>query len=234
VQFSVEPAIFERFPGLRLAVVVAQGVDNEADRPAVAARWRAAWAGAGEVAARYANAQSHPRVVPWRERFRAMGVPAREFPSSIEALLRRALKGGEPFSVNPLVDFYNALSLAHTVPVGGFDLDQLQEPIALRLTRPGDRFAVLDGAAPVDVPADEVAYAAGPTILTRQFVWRQSRSGAIAPVTRSVFLVAEVLGELEDGVAETVLGELDAGLRANFGVAPRAFLLDGRRPAISW
>jgi DNA/RNA-binding domain of Phe-tRNA-synthetase-like protein len=40
-----------------------------------------------------------------------MGVSGRKFPSSIEALLRRAFKGGEPLRINPLVDFYNAVSL---------------------------------------------------------------------------------------------------------------------------
>ncbi|MDP8946327.1 MAG: hypothetical protein M3N03_10425 [Actinomycetota bacterium] len=41
----------------------------------------------------------------------AMGVSGRKFPSSIEDLLRRAFKGGEPLRINPLVDFYNAVSL---------------------------------------------------------------------------------------------------------------------------
>ena len=29
-------------------------------------------------------------------------------------------QGGEPASINPLVDFYNAVSLRHFVPVGAF------------------------------------------------------------------------------------------------------------------
>ena len=136
-QFRVEPAIFARFPGLRLAVVVAHGVDNATARPAVAESWHAAWAGAARLAAGHGNAQSHPRVRPWREAFRATGVSSKEFPSSIEAMLRRALKGGAPFEINPLVDFYNGLSLRHIVPVGGFDLDELHGPLELRLTRAG-------------------------------------------------------------------------------------------------
>src|SRR5918912_1239180 len=106
VEFVVAPEVFERFPGMRIAVAVAHGVDNAGDHPAIAEEWSAAWAGAAEAAA-YGNAQSHPRVRPWRERFRALGVSGKEFPSSVEALLRRAMKGGEPFRINPLVNFYN-------------------------------------------------------------------------------------------------------------------------------
>src|SRR5712692_5490156 len=105
MQFIVQPDIFERFPGIRIAVVIADGVNNQIDQPQIAARWREIWAEAAKKAAVYGNAQSHPYVQPWRERFRAMKVSSKEFPSSIEAMLRRALKSSEPFCINPLVDF---------------------------------------------------------------------------------------------------------------------------------
>ncbi|HET8627764.1 MAG TPA: phenylalanine--tRNA ligase beta subunit-related protein [Thermomicrobiales bacterium] len=232
MEFVVEPAIFERFPGLRLAVVVAHGVDNRADRPAAAARWRDAWDAAGREGAQYGNAQSHPRVRRWRERFRAQGISGKEFPSSAEALLRRALKGGEPFAINPLVDFYNSVSLRHAVPAGGFDLDHVAGPLELRLTRPGDHFTALDEDAPLPVPPGEVAYADGQTVLTRHFVWRQARTALITPATRSVFLVSEILGEVGPDVADAVLADLRDGLATLFDITPTyAAVLDADNPS---
>ncbi len=235
MEFVVNPEIFERFPGMRIAVAVAHGVDNAGDRPAIAAEWRAAWAGAAEAAA-HGNAQSHPRVRPWRERFRAMGVSGKEFPSSVEALLRRAMKGGEPFRINPLVDCYNAVSLRHVVPAGGFDLDQLRGsgPLELRLTRDGDHFTALDADAPLPLPPGEIAYLDGPTVLTRHFVWRQARTGLITPATRSVVLLSEIPGEVGEVVARQVLADFAAGLRDHFGAAPSAALVDAGSPSYSW
>ena len=233
MDFVVAPEIFERFPGMRLAVAVAHGLDNAGDRPAIAAEWRAAWAGAAEAAS-YGNAQSHPRVRPWRERFRAMGVSGKEFPSSIEALLRRAMKGGEPFRINPLVDFYNAVSLRHVVPAGGFDLDQLRGPLELRLTRDGDHFTALDADAPIPVPPGEIAYLDGSTVLTRHFVWRQARTGLITPATRSVVLLSEIPSEVGAAVARQVLADLVAGLRHHFGAAPSGDIVDADSPSCSW
>jgi DNA/RNA-binding domain of Phe-tRNA-synthetase-like protein len=158
----------------------------------------------------------------------------RHFPTSIEALLRRAMKGGAPFRINPLVDFYNGVSLRHTVPVGGFDLDRVPGPLTVRLTRDGDTFAALDGDGPVPVPAGEVAYATGPTVLTRQLMWRQSRDGLIHPETRSVFLVSESLPEAGAGLAEAVLDELAAGLGQSFGASGRRFVVDAATPRIGW
>lgn len=233
MQFIIQPRIFDFFPGMKVVAVVAQGVNNQEDRAEVNSRWEATWA-AAQQAAVYGNAQSHPRVRPWRERFRALGIPVKQYPSSIEAILRRALKGGVPFRINPLVDFYNAVSLSHMVPAGGFDLAALHGPLELRLTRQGDRFLALDASEPEEVPSGEVAYADGSTILTRHFVWRQARTGLIGRETRDIILISEVLGDLEDGVAEAVLRDFKDGLKDYFGVDSHAFLLDATHREVSW
>lgn len=235
MQFTIEPAIFERFPGITIAVAVARGIDSERAQPTIAARWQEGWS-AASAAASYGNAQSHPRVRPWRDRLQAMGVSGKQFPSSIEALLRRALKGGAgaPFSINPLVDWYNTISLHHFVPAGAFDLEPMPGALELRLSRAGDTFTSLDEDEPVDVPPGEVSYASGSVILTRQFVWRQARTGLVTPATRDVFLVSEVLGEVGRAVAEAVAKDFRAGLREHFGVASRTFLLDAQERTIEW
>jgi len=218
---------------MRLAVAVAHGVDNQKERPQITARWQQVWAEATKAAV-YGNAQSHPQVKPWRARFQAMGVSGKEFPSSIEALLRRALKGGMPFQINPLVDFYNTVSLQHVVPVGAFDLRQLHGPLELRLTQPGDQFIALDAESPVAVPPGEIAYADGQAILTRHFVWRQDRTSLITLATQEVFLVSEVPGEVGEEVAEAVLVDFRTGLQEYFGVAPQTFLVDAQNRSVSW
>jgi DNA/RNA-binding domain of Phe-tRNA-synthetase-like protein len=232
MEFSVDPEIFARLHGMRLAVVVAHGLDNRAGRPAVDEAWSSAWAAAAGSAAPYGNAQSHPRVLAWRQRLQAIGVSVRHFPRSIEALLRRAMKGGTPFRINPLVDFYNAVSLRHTVPVG--DLDRVPEPLAVQLTREGDTFSALDADGSVPVPPGEIAYATGRMVLTRQLMWRQAREGLIHPETRSVFLVSESPPETGPGVAEAIVEELGAGLARDFGTVVESFVVDAATPRVGW
>jgi DNA/RNA-binding domain of Phe-tRNA-synthetase-like protein len=217
MELTVAPEVFARFLGMSIVGVVAEGVDNASPRPGVSAAWEAAWV-AGADAVRYGNAQSHPLVAPWRAYFRAMGVSPKQFPSSIEALVRRALKGGEPFHINPLVDAYNAISLRHVVPAGGFDLDQVQDRLELRLTRAGDTFLALDAVEPMAVPPGEVAYVTGTTVLTRHFVWRQSIQGLITPSTRRVVLLAEVLAEAGPQTSSLVIEGFTNVLAGEFGV----------------
>jgi DNA/RNA-binding domain of Phe-tRNA-synthetase-like protein len=234
VRFTIQPEVLDRFPGITLVVAVGLGLDPERGRAAVTERWRRAWREAAAAAAPYGNAQSHPRVAPWRQAFRAMAVPPRDYPSSIEAMLRRALKSPEPFFLSPLVDFYNAVSLTHAVPAGGFDLARIRSEIALRFTRAGDQYLALDAQQPVAVPEGEVAYADGSTILTRQFVWRQAQEGLIRPDTRDVFLVSEVLGPVGRDAAGAVLEDLAGGLATLFGADVRRFVMGPDHLEAQW
>ncbi|MBI4278783.1 MAG: hypothetical protein HY660_10030, partial [Armatimonadetes bacterium] len=223
------PSFYERFAGLRRAGAGARGVDNASPTPGVdeflAAAWSAIRAGFPSP-----NPQLHPRIRPWRDRFAAMGVSGKQFPSSVEALVRRALKNPDPLRINPLVDFYNAVSLRYAVPAGGFDLAALHGDLELRLTRAGERFLALDADAEETVRAGEVAYADGATILTRHFVWRQARAGLITPQTRDVFLVSEILGEVGEEVAAQILAEFRDGVARCFSTEPLASMLDAARP----
>ncbi|HEX5780885.1 MAG TPA: phenylalanine--tRNA ligase beta subunit-related protein, partial [Solirubrobacteraceae bacterium] len=100
----------EAFPGYRAGVVVATGLVNG---PAV------------PVAVDPAPLD-HPHLQAWRDAFRAFG--AKRYSCSAEALIRRA---DEFPAINRLVDLYNAVSMAHAVPVGGEDLDHVVGPVRL-------------------------------------------------------------------------------------------------------
>ena len=225
---TIAPEVFERLPGLRVVVVVAEEIAPQLAED-VAARWSAAWARV-HVDPGFPNPQSHPHVAAWRAAMKGIGAPHKEFPTSVESLVRRAMKSPAPFRVNPLVDFYNAVCLEHVVPAGGFDLDALPEPLALRLTRAGDTFQALDAGEREAVPAGEVAYASGNAVVTRHLVWRQSRLGLVTPATRRAVLVSEILpahGEL----LEPVRAALAGGLRDLFGARVSSSVLSEERAA---
>lgn len=232
MELTIHPEIFERFPEMTITVAVADGIDNRQARPDVDAFWAAAWEEARVAANQLESAQAHPRVAPWREPFKAMGLAPRDFRSSIEALMRRARGGGEPFRINPLVDFYNAISLRHVIPVGGFDLDTTGDPIELRNTRVGDTYQAFDSDRETALPAGEVAYVAGHVTLTRHFVWRQSRAGMVRPETTRLFLVDESLALVGRDAAAALLDDVVTGLDQFFGVRAAPSLLDAENRAI--
>jgi lysyl-tRNA synthetase class 2 len=183
----------------------------------------------------FPNAQSHPFVQAWRRAFQAMGVSGKEFRSSVEALTRRALGGRDLPNINPVVDFYNSVSLRCLVPAGGWDLDDIcGGEIVLRVTSGGEPFTALGEQQPESVEAGEVAYTDQAEVITRHFVWRQAEKGKIRPTTQNLFLVSEILPEVGMSVARDVEQTLVNGLHEYFGVGAQSAILTCDRLKWDW
>jgi DNA/RNA-binding domain of Phe-tRNA-synthetase-like protein len=116
--------------------------------------------------------RADPRVTVWREAMQGLGINPNRYPGSIEALASRVVKGGQIPSVTPLVDLANTVALRHVVPLGAHDLDALPADLGVRLSRMGDTFAT-EGATEA-VPPGEPVYAAGQSVRTRRWIWRQA------------------------------------------------------------
>ena len=234
MEFVIAEEIFDLFPNIQIVAALSRDLDSSrADRGKIASFLRTAWQSAGEAVLAAGNAQSHPNIKAWGTAMAAAGAPRKKFPSSIEALGRRAGKGGEPVSINPVVDFYNAISLRHLVPAGGYDLDSLRQDLQLRLSRAGDTFMALDAEEAEQIAPGEVSYADGPEIITRHFVWKQSRHALLTPESRNVLFVSEILGELPPETTETIRAAFADGLAEYLGNSARVEVLDRQNNSMS-
>lgn len=231
MNFTIEKEIFKFFPGMKIVAVEAKGI-VKADGEKIKSMLDKGWKTASAAAVRHTNAQSHPFIKPWGDRMKGVGAPRKHFPSSVEAMVRRAGKGGEPFSINPVVDFYNAISLEYIVTAGAFDMDEMNGDLELRFSKEGDTFTSLDSSENVAVPAGEVSYADGNIIITRHFVYKQAKHALINENSKNIFFVSEILGELPEGTAETVADAFVKGIKECFGVQATAVILDENRTSL--
>ena len=218
MRLRVDPSIWSLYPELRLIAISAEGIDNRTERPELAASL-AASATALSERWDYPNPQSHPFIAAWREAIQRSGFSGKRFPSSIEALARRALTGKGISSINPLVDFYNRVSLDHLVPAGGWDLDTLDaDEIVLTRAQGGESFRAIGAESPVPVEPGEISYLAAGRVVTRHFVWRQSERGKLTPATTRVLLVSECLAPVETPAVSEVGSDLARGLSKAFHI----------------
>jgi DNA/RNA-binding domain of Phe-tRNA-synthetase-like protein len=157
------------------------------------------------------------------------GIAPSDFPCAIESLCRQVLAGRPVRSINPMVDFYNQVSLKYLSPFGGWDVGGGRQ-IALRHTLAGERFVSLGRTDPVFVNAEEISYADEQEILTRHFVWRQSELAKITPQTTEFFLISEVLPELGLEMARQIETAFAVGLRRYFGIVAQTAILDEQSP----
>lgn len=209
MRFLIQKELFDLFPGLTIGVVVAMGVDNIRHSEAIDDLLSQA---IGEMKKNFVaeKAQDHPRIKPWRNAFSKLGISGSKFPSSIESMARRILKG-DPFpKINPLVDLYNSLSLKYLVPMGGHDLDTLEGDLHLRFAEGWEPFTPMGGGETVTVPKGELVYRDDRDVLTRNWVWRQCEKDKATEKTKNIFIPIDVLEEVGRQRAEEIILELQA------------------------
>lgn len=155
----------------------------------------------------------HPHVLAWREAFRCFGAKPQRTRPSMEALLRR-LDEGLP-RINRLTDAYNAISIAHVVPIGGEDVSAYRGPLRLVRATGGETFDTVAGGEPVlECPEPgEVVWRDNDGVTCRRWNWRQcTRTRLTEETTRAVFLF-DALTPMTDPALRAAANELIVALR---------------------
>jgi DNA/RNA-binding domain of Phe-tRNA-synthetase-like protein len=231
--FSVQKELFDILPDLTIGVVVAKDVDNTRHSKEIDDLLTQT---IEEMKKNFIGdkAQEHPRIKPWRTAFTKLGISGSKFPSSIESMARRVLKG-DPFpKINPLVDLYNSVSLKFLVPMGGHDLDTIKGNIHLRFAEGWEPFTPLGSGETMIVPKGELVYRDGVEVLTRNWVWRQCDKDKATEKTKNIFIPIDVLGEVGRERADEIILELSRLIPMHLGGTFFSTLLNRGNPSVEF
>lgn len=189
MDLTIDEDIFERFPDLHVGALVLTGVDNSGAPPAVTDLHSTTCAG---LAAQAREAVlGDPRILAWRDIYRAMGVHPRKFRSSVEALTRRVLSSGALPRISSVVDIYNAASVRYLLPFGAFDASAIEGALRVR-TSPGDEdFTPLGSDETEHTDAGEVIYSDDDRVLTRRWNHRDCDQTKVTEASTDVVVVGE-------------------------------------------
>ncbi|WP_405620880.1 B3/4 domain-containing protein [Streptomyces sp. NBC_01508] len=208
---TVSDEVHTLVPGFTLLAVEAHGLVNGPSDEASSALLDDA---ARRLAARLDGRAPHedPHMAAWRAAYTAFGSKPSRTRNSAEALARRALADGGLPRINLLVDLYNAISVAHLIPVGGEDIDHITG--AMRLVRAGgdEPFHTAAGGEPVveHPDAGEVVWRDDEGVTCRRWNWRQGvRTRLTEESVNAVFLLEglDPMSRVELDAAGTELAE---------------------------
>ncbi|MGW6548276.1 B3/B4 domain-containing protein [Streptomyces massasporeus] len=203
-------------PGFTHVAIEAHGLVN---RPSSGASSALLDDAARRLAARLDGRPPHedPHMAAWRQVYTAFGSKPSRTRNSAEALAKRALSDAGLPRVNLLVDLYNAVSVAHLIPVGGEDIGRIEGGMRLiRATGREDFVTVAGGEETVEHPdAGEVVWCDDAGVTCRRWNWRQGPRTRLTEETTSGVFLLESLAPMP--VAEvTAAAEELAGLLAEF------------------
>jgi DNA/RNA-binding domain of Phe-tRNA-synthetase-like protein len=231
--FSIQKELFDILPDLTIGMVVGMGVENTHSSKEIDDLLTQA---IEEMKKNFIGdkAQDHPRIKPWRTTFSKLGISGSKFPSSIESMARRILKG-DPFpKINPLVDLYNSVSLRFLVPMGGHDLDTIQGNIHLQFAEGWEPFTPMGGGETAVVPKGELVYRDDREVLTRNWVWRQCEKDKSTEKTKNIFIPIDVLGEVGRERADEIILELSQLIPRYLGSTLFSAILNRENPSVEF
>ncbi len=235
MKLAATSELFELFPQARIAFVIVRRIDNRLREAAsLAALLRDAQANA---VARIQGGPltEHPRIHCWREAYRAFGAKPKDYPSSIENLLRRALESHPLRSINPLVDLYNVVSLTHLIPAGGEDLDAIEGDVVLTRASASEPPVKLLGENEERVPKPgEVIYKDGRSAICRRWNWKEADRTKLTEKTANAILVLEALPPILVSELEAAARELEGLVLERCGGDAMVEILDRQRPEVAF
>lgn len=209
-RLAVAPEIHTLRPDFAVLAIAVSGLVNGAGD-----EQSEAWLREAEEVARAAGGVVPPHVTSWQEAFRGFGAKPQRTASSVEALWKRAAGPGLP-RVNWLVDVYNAISVAHVLPVGGEDLARYSGPIRLLRATGAEPFDTMKDGQPASDPplAGEVVWADDLGVTCRRWNWRQCTRTRLTESSTSALFLLERLAPMPLEALEAAGDALVARLRA--------------------
>jgi DNA/RNA-binding domain of Phe-tRNA-synthetase-like protein len=211
---GVDAAVFELRPDYRALLVTADGLrggpgDAGSERILTEA----------EATARERLGGQPPEQLPhpaaWRAAYRAFGAKPQRTRPSVEALLRRLDPDGLP-RIDRITDVYNAVSIAHLVPLGGEDRAAYAGPARLVRADGSEQFDTTASGEPVVEHPEpgEVVWRDDVGVTCRRWNWRQGVRTRITPDTASAVFILDVLDPLTDDAAHAAADALTDALLA--------------------
>lgn len=229
MRFAVSEKVFEVLNDVCFGVVVAKGISNVEEIPAISDMLVRNIA-ICEDRFEGKKVKDSPFILPYREAFSKLRVNPNKYMCSIEALLTRiSKKKGFP-SINPAVDIGNAISIKYNIPIGAHDLGTVRDILTVRFSEPDDHFIAF-GETESEVPdAGELVYVSDHEVRTRRWTWRQSEVGKITERTTSILFPLDGFRNFNEKEVISARNELADCLKNLFNCNVATGFVDSKNP----
>lgn len=231
MKYTVYPQVFELNPNIEFGIIIGRDLtvsqSTESDQ-----RILLSAQGAARQKIDPAIIRELPNIAAARQVLQQAGINPNKYTPSVEAMLKRVVKGSNLASINSLVDLCNAVSLENEISLGAHDLKDIDADLEVRLSRSGDRFLPFGETIWENVEDGELIFTAGPTVQTRKWIWRQSELGKITEDTQNVFF--QVAGFRDNESLKNAVQQIEQLVRDRFGGTTTTFFVNQDQSSIEF
>jgi DNA/RNA-binding domain of Phe-tRNA-synthetase-like protein len=224
--------IIEDYPDIHIGVLFAEGINNNTHFEDLYRLQQEAIEASKEKIGDQPPTK-HPNIASWRDLYRSFGTKPGNYRPSAEALVRRVIKTGKLPRINTAVDLYNLVSVKHIIPMGGFDIEQVDGDIYLRRSPGGEKFLPLGASQHEETYEREVVYADHSRILTRRWNYRDTEETKINENSENIVLFIDASAQIPREKVVVALDELEQLLSKACGGSYRKHVAQYDDPVIS-
>lgn len=191
MKLLIDKKIREKYPDLRIGVVIAQQLNNENYKVELEEFCRNNFTTFGNKFESHKELDDVKNIVAWRDIYRSFGINPKKKKPTAEALLARTIKSGFVPHISPAVDAYLCAEALHYLPIGGYDLTKISDDIILRNAKPGESFLGVGSDKEESTIEGEIVYADTVRVLTRCWNYKDCDYAKIDVHTKTIALFVE-------------------------------------------
>jgi DNA/RNA-binding domain of Phe-tRNA-synthetase-like protein len=190
MEFKIEQSIAEKYPNLRIGILVAKGINNLGTNPKIKELKKTK---TEEFVKNFTadSLKENPFIKAWQETYRSFGVNPKKKKPTAESLLMRLLKGSSLPTISTVVDLYLTIETEYLLPIGGYDLDTISEYVVLKQSEGDESFYPIGSEKEEKTQNGEVVYADAEKILTRRWNYKDCDKSKIETSSKSIILMSE-------------------------------------------
>lgn len=208
MELKIQKEIFEIFPDFIAGIISIKGCNNQGVSPEIVELLRTAEKSQIEKFVGLESFSQHPQILAWRACYRKFGSDPHQYRCSVEAIIRRVLKGDQLPNINKLVDLYNYISLKYVLPAGGENIDKIAGDLFLGFADGDEQFIRLGGVENEPPQKGEVVYKDNEGVACRRWNWREADRTKLTEQTKNAIIVVEGLSPVSKAGVEVATQEL--------------------------
>ena len=233
MSYTVHPEVFALNRDLVFGIIIGSNIENTPSLEEDTARLRRS---EQQIRTRMSvdEIRAHPVISSYRDLMTAAGINPNKFPLSVEAMVKRVLKGGFLPKINALVDLCNAVSLEQVISLGAHDLDDIHEDLAVRFSLGGEQFLPFGEQSTEQLDPGELIFTSGSTVQTRRWIWRQSELGKCRDTSSRLIFQLVGFDAAFGSPLINAMEEIQHLIVHRFSGDYESFLVTQKQPSISW
>ena len=224
MKFKIENEIFEKYPELKIGIIVVKDIDNTGQDDEILKKVQ-------DEIEKIRQNHSKPtlsenaKIAAWRKEYSSFGAKPKKYKCSVENLYRMILDDIDLKHYSKLVDIYNYISLKYMIPVGGDDIDHVDGNITLKFAEGNEKFIQLNSLEESNPKEGEVVYCDDNEVLCRRWNWRECDKSKMTENTKNATLVVEALEPVSIDELNTILDEMSDNINQYCGGESKQFIL---------